>query len=172
MEIIIQLINFITSPQLQAALLPLKIIFIAVSLAMLAFIIFFVLKTNWLRFAFLQNAVEFLSYRPYGLRKITKSWAKILARLETASEQEYKLAVIEADSMLEDILKRMGYPGSNLEEILGNLTSATLPNIDEIFQAHRLRNNIVHDPNFHLSLDQARKTLQVYEKAFDSLQAF
>jgi hypothetical protein len=86
-------------------------------------------------------------------------------------ESEYKLAVIEADSVLDDILKRMGFAGQTLGERLEKLTSASLTNIEEVREAHKTRNNIVHDPNYRLSLDEARKLISIYEKALVDLQA-
>jgi len=46
-----------------------------------------------------------------------------------------------------------------------------LPNLEEARAAHQTRNNIVHDPNYRLSLDEARKILAVYEKSLIDLQA-
>lgn len=166
------IISYITSPQLQAILLPFKIAFLVISSFFLGFIIFALLKTMWLKFAFLENLVEFFTYRPYGIRKITKQWAKTLTRLEAGSESEYKLAIIEVDRMLDDVLKRMGYPGANLEERLSQLTSATLSNIDQIRGAHQIRNNIIRDPDYRLDLNEAKRILEIYEQAFRDLQVF
>ncbi len=73
--------------------------------------------------------------------------------------------------MLDDILKRMGYGGESLGERLEKITVASLPNLDEVKVAHKTRNNIVHDPDYRLSLDEARKTLEIYEKTLTDLQA-
>lgn len=165
------IISKITSLEIQSSLFLLKILFIVFSLLFLVFIIFALFKTSWFKRILLWDLLEILTYRPFGVRKIAKQWAKITARLETGIESEAKLAVIEADSMLDDILKRMGYGGETLGERLKNLTSAVIPNIEEVWEAHKIRNNIVHDPDYRLSLDEARKTLSIYEKALTDLQA-
>ena len=92
--------------------------------------------------------------------------------MDTGLESEYKLAVIETDSMLDDILRRMGYAGETLGERLEKLTSATLPNIEEIKEVHRIRTNIIHDPDYRISLDETRRVMGIYEQAFKDLQAF
>ena len=86
-------------------------------------------------------------------------------------ESEYKLAIIEADSILDEILKRMGYMGDSLGERLEKLTSASLPSLDEVKDAHKVRNNIVHDPDYKMTLDEARITIASFEKALVDLQA-
>jgi len=118
------------------------------------------------------DIVEFFSFRPYGIRKVEKDWAKITARLETDLESEWKLAIIEADSILNDILMKMGFAGETLGERLDRLTVVTLPNLQQIREAHKIRNNIVHDPDYRVSLDEAKMAVGIYEQALRDLQAF
>lgn len=166
------LMSFIFSPSFTGWLLVLKIAFIVFSLFLLVATIYFLFKCSWLKYSYTLDIFEIFTYRPFGVRKIIKVWNRIMARLDTGLESEYKLAVIEADSMLDDILKRMGYAGETLGERLKNLTSATLPNIEEIKATHQVRNNIVHDPNYELSLDDSKAALAVFEQALRDLQAF
>lgn len=163
-------INFLTSLEIQQELLMVKLVFLVVTIVFGVFTMFAISRTHYMQWLFTQSAVEFLTQRPYGAKRITNIWNKIKRHLENGSESEYKLAIIEADNMLESTLKRMGYGGVTLEERLAKLTSATLPNIEEIYQAHQMRNNIVRNPNFVLSLDESQKTISIYEKAFRDLQ--
>ncbi|MDP2967548.1 MAG: hypothetical protein Q8N87_04040 [bacterium] len=166
------LISFFISPSFTEWLLIIKIIFIVLSLLFICFIIFALMKTSWLKFRFLYDVVELLTYRPFGVRKMEKSWKKIAVRTDTGLESEYKLAVIEADNMLDEILKKMGYGGESLGERLEKLTAATLPDIEGIREVHQVRNNIIHDPNYKLSLNETRRLLDIFEKAFKDLEAF
>ncbi len=166
-----KVISFLLSQQVQESLAVLKVVFILVSAVLLAGIVALALfKTHYLQWLLFQNAVEFFTFRPFGAKRITKNWNKITGRLETGEESEYKLALIEADQMFDSALKRMRFPGATFEERLEKLSSATLPNMEEIRKAHRLRNNIVHNPDQSLTLEEAQKTLQEYKKAFLSLQ--
>lgn len=164
------ILSYIFSGELQQSLLFVKLGFFAVSAILLGLIIFTLSRTHYLQWLFVQDFAQFFTMRPFGSKKVTKQWNKILRRLEAGSEPEYKLAVIEVDDMLGAALKRMGYDGQNLEEKLGKLTSATLPNIQQVHEIHRLRNNIVHDPDYRLTLDEAKRALDVYSRAFRDLQ--
>jgi len=166
------LISFIISPQFSGWLLILKIIFLVSSLFFLGIIVFSLFRSSWIKLLLLYDIVEFLTYRQFGVKKIEKIWNKIMRRLDMGLESEFKLAVIEADNMFDDILKKMGYTGETLGERLKKLTSATLPNIEQIKESHQVRNNIIHDPDYRLSLDETRKVLAVYEQAFRELEAF
>ena len=166
------IISFLFNPSMVGWLFLLRLGFFLVGIILIGGLIFFLVKSSWLKYSILYDAAEFLTFRPFGVKKIEKQWEKIRGRLDTGLESEYKLAVIEADNMTEDILKRMGYSGETLGERLKNLTAATLPNIEEIKAVHQVRNNIVHDPDYRLPLEETKNALEVYEKAFRDLQAF
>lgn len=164
------LISCLTSNETQEALFSVKIAFLIFSFILVGIIIFALSRSHYLQWLFIHDIAQFITMRPFGAKKITREWNKILKRLETGSESEYKLAIIEADDMLDTSLKRMGYVGETLEEKLEKLTSATLPNMQQISEMHRLRNNIVHDPDYRLVLGEAKRALEVYDQAFRYLQ--
>lgn len=149
-----------------------KIVVIVFALALFLSICFFLKRSSWAKFRFLMDFTEFLTYQPYGVKRLDKIWAKIAKRLETGSESEYKLAIIEADALLNEVLERTGLKGETLGERLKQLTVKILPNIEDAWEAHKMRNNIVHDPDYRFNLDQARKTLAIYEKSLQDLQVF
>lgn len=163
------IISFIISPPPASWLLTLKVVFIAASSLFLLFIILLVLNTSWLEIRFLRNISEFLTYRPYGLRKSTSQWLKIVSRLESGLESEYKLAVIEADSLFDEVLKNMGYKGESLGERLDKVSPDVISNLQEINFAHKVRNSIVHDPDYHLSYEDAKKILDIFGKTLTEL---
>lgn len=164
--------NIILYPQFDGFLLYLKIIFIALALIILGCIFILILKATWLKRRFLEDWTEFFIYRPFGVKKTFKQWAKISKRLDTTREAEYKLALIEVDSLLNDILKKTGYSGETMGEILKQLDSDTLPDIEQLWEAHKTRNNVVHDPDYHLTLDEAKKVMAIYEKTLRDLEMF
>lgn len=164
--------NFLFSPDFPGWLTFLKIIYIFFSVLLLFSIIFTLLRTTWFKKLIILDFFEFFTFRPYGAKKIIKQWTKILARLDSGLESEYKLAIIESDSLLDEILKRMGYAGESLGERLKKVVPDILPNVEQVWEAHKIRNNIVHDPDYRLSLDSAKKAIAIYEKAFSDLGVF
>ncbi len=166
-----QLISFILSPNFSGWFGILRVVFVILSLALLWLIIAALVKTSWLKRMALWDLQEILTYRPFGVRKIVKQWRVIKEKLETGQESECKLAVIKADEMLFKTLNKMGFGGKALGECLAKLTTASLPDIEDVKLAHRIRNNIIHDPDYRLTLEEAKKAIEVYEKALTDLQA-
>lgn len=171
MEEIINIANFIVNPEITGFLLFLKILFLILSAIIIIFITevaFF--RTDWFNWWILWDLKEFLTYRPLGLKKETKAWAKIKKRLETGNESEYKSAIIEADSLLNNSLRNLRIGLETLEESLRKRVGPdTISNIEKVREAHQVRNNIIGDPDFKLSLDLAKELLEIYERALKDL---
>jgi len=161
--------NAVNNPISKIAILVLKVIFIFISLVLFLFIIYFITKTRWFKFRFLETFSEFFTYKPLGSKKITKQWQKIKILLESGLESNYKLAIIEADSLLEENLKKLGYPGETMDEILEKISANIISNIEEVRQAHRIRNNIIHDLDYKLELGETQKIIAIYERSLVSL---
>jgi len=149
----------------------LEILFFILALLFVIGIIYLLLKTEWLKRFILKDLIEFLTFKSYEMRKVPKRWQKIVDRLGKGIESETKLAVIEADDLLKEILGRMGYKGKTLGEKLKQVSKSTLSNLDEVWEAHQIRSNIAHDPSYRLTLNKAGELLAVYKRALLELEA-
>ncbi|PIP26760.1 MAG: hypothetical protein COX31_00805 [Candidatus Moranbacteria bacterium CG23_combo_of_CG06-09_8_20_14_all_40_16] len=105
-------------------------------------------------------------------KKTKVRWEKIKKHLESREEKEFEIAIIEADEMVGDLIKRMGYQGENLGEILKNVPETQIENIVQVKKAHETKNRIIHDERFSVSLELAKETLGYYEKFLDEFEVF
>ena len=96
-----------------------------------------------------------------------RRWEKVVERLNADSEAEWKLAVIEADAMLDELVKGI-YPhlGDNLGERLKNIEPSDFSTLQDAWDGHKMRNNIAHDHNYRLSEREARVAIAAYKKVF------
>ena len=109
-------IYFISAPQIQDMLFPIKLVFVFCAFWFLAFVIYFMLNSSWLQYKFLEDVSEFFSWQAYGQRELKKQWNKIKQRIESGAESDYKLAIIDADDLLTEVLDDRGYEGKDFEE--------------------------------------------------------
>ena len=156
-------IYFIDSPSIQDFLFPVKIVFILFALFFLVAVIYFMYVSSWVRIHFLEDVSEFFAWQAFGLKQIADKWKKIYKRLDSGLESEYKLAVIEGDDFLAEILDDSGYEGKTFEEILASAGRSAVPNQEEVIEAHKVRNSIVYEPDYNLTLDQTTKVLSIFE---------
>ncbi|KKR21962.1 MAG: hypothetical protein UT50_C0002G0053 [Candidatus Moranbacteria bacterium GW2011_GWA2_39_41] len=105
-------------------------------------------------------------------KKTRKTWQKIRQKLETSNENDYKVAIIEADAFIEDIITRLGYDGDNFAERLRGIPDGQIENIEGIKEAHELRNRIIHDDKFELSKEEAEHAVGHFEEFLNSYQIF
>ena len=162
-------IYFISSPSIQDMLFSIKIVFIFFTIFFFCAVIWFYVNSSYIQYMFLQDVTEFFSHETYGLRRINKSWKKIKKRIETGSEQELKLAVIEADDFLYQTLEEMGYDGATFEELVDNAKKKILDYAPEVLQAHAVRNSIVYETDYVLDMETAKKILAVYESTIKNI---
>lgn len=163
-------IYFISNPQIQETLFPIKLVFITFAMFFLAGVIYFMVNSSWLQYKFLEDVTEFFSWQSYGLREISKRWNKIKGRIESGSEPEYKLAVIEAEDFLAEVLEDRGYEEQEFIENLKKAAKLITPLLlSEIMSAHEVRNAIVYNPDYKLDAEQVKKVLGVYESGVNAI---
>lgn len=111
------------------------------------------------------------SFRKPNLpERMQKDWEKINDRIEKGDEASLKLAIIEADNMLEDVLKRMGMEGKDMGERLEQLNTQQFKSYNDVLEAHRLRNLIVHQKDIIITKEQAEKAAKAYEEGLKELE--
>jgi hypothetical protein len=98
--------------------------------------------------------------------KQNPDWEKIVKLIGSDNPNDWKLAVIEADKMLEVVVGTFDVPGDNMGDKLKNIEKGDFGNLEEAWQAHKIRNRIAHEQNFHLSQRDARVAIDNFEKVF------
>lgn len=79
-----------------------------------------------------------------------------------------KLAIIEADTLLDSGLKSLMMPGETLGERL-KVACYKFPKLKNVWWAHKLRNQLAHDSTFQISQSEARRALDEFERALKIL---
>lgn len=91
----------------------------------------------------------------------------ILNHSTSDNPNDWKLAIIEADIVLDDLLKQRGFIGSSLGERLKSISSGQMQNLNDAWEAHKIRNRIAHDgADFVLTKRIAQETIARYQRVF------
>lgn len=94
-------------------------------------------------------------------------WDNALKNVESPNQNDWKQAIVDADIILDDLLTKMGYRGESIGEKLKRVASGDMKSLDDAWEAHKVRNQIAHEPGFILSQHQARQTIAGYRKVFE-----
>lgn len=159
--------DFLQSPPLDNILLWVKPIAGVVCLVLAVNIFFLIKKTDY--FWFLKYRLE--SFDDEGLvKRAEKKWAEIEKKLLFNDEANLKMAVIEADNFMDEVLKKMSLPGDDMGGRLKNLDVSKLQSVNSVWDAHKLRNMIVHDSDYKIRSDEAKRAVGGFKKALQELQ--
>ncbi len=98
--------------------------------------------------------------------ELTKIW-------EDIEKMEPKMAIIEADKLVDVILKKAGITGNTMAERLRKVQKLVQrPIYSGMWEAHKLRNHIVHEVGDRTSIDNYTEYLWKIKKFMVSLGAF
>jgi uncharacterized protein with HEPN domain len=103
-----------------------------------------------------------------------KRLAAMWAEIEKTSDHGLmgaKLAVVEADKLLDTVLRKLHFPGETMGERL-KTAAYKYPNISKVWGAHKLRNQLVHDATFEISIRQAKSAVRDFHAALKVLNVF
>lgn len=101
--------------------------------------------------------------------KVARAWNEIMAEIESGESVKMKKAVNDADKILDEALKTNGFFGKDTNERLNKIEEDRLPNLKEVWQAHKLSDRIKKEPALILTQHEARNIIGIYQKAFEEL---
>jgi hypothetical protein len=97
-----------------------------------------------------------------------KRWQSIQDRLHSQNESDWRLAIIESDIVLSEMLGRMGYVGATIADKLKMVEKSDFNTIDSAWEGHKVRNRIAHDgAAFKLPQQEAERVVGLYQKVFE-----
>ncbi|MBI1952346.1 hypothetical protein HYS42_01320 [Candidatus Saccharibacteria bacterium] len=97
-----------------------------------------------------------------------KKWLEILVRVNTYDGMI--LAVIDADKLLDEALKKKNYRGKTMGERLV-AAQRDISDNDGVWYSHKLRNRLVHEPTTRLRKNEAKQALAGFRQVLKDLGA-
>jgi hypothetical protein len=103
-------------------------------------------------------------------RNTNPRWHYILTLTESPNDSDWRVAIIEADSMMEENLKERGLSGATVSELLEGAKGSGYRSIQDAWDAHLVRNKIAHEGlDFPLSQIEGRRAIKMYQNFFEEL---
>ncbi len=94
-------------------------------------------------------------------------WRRVLDQANSSNPEAWRLAILEADIMLNELLDVQGYKGETMADKMKQVDRANFNSIDDAWEAHKIRNRIAHEGTAReLSSREVRRTIALYERVF------
>lgn len=96
-----------------------------------------------------------------------KRWTNIAALFQSPDPNAWRIAIIDADSMMEELITKMGFAGETFGEKLKNMNQSGIPWTDAAWDVHLLRNKLAHEGSrYPLNDREAYRAFKIYENIF------
>lgn len=98
-------------------------------------------------------------------------WERILEHINSEHPSDWKIAILEADIMLDEVLDVQGYRGETMSDKLKQVERSDFLTIDQAWEAHKVRNQIAHEgAEFLINEREARRIIDLYRQVFEEFQ--
>ncbi len=112
---------------------------------------------------------DFLNKRPE--EKGNEKWAHVLELMNSSNPSEWRLAIMEADIMLDEMLRAQRYHGDSVGEMLKSVEESDMSTLDAAWEAHKVRNRIAHSgADFELNERETKRVLALFESVFKEFE--
>lgn len=94
-------------------------------------------------------------------------WDHVLERAHSDDEKSWRLSILEADIMLNELLDTLGYRGETMADKMKQVPRTQFQTIDLAWEAHRARNTIAHQGSMReLTAHETRRIIGLYRQVF------
>ena len=94
-------------------------------------------------------------------------WNSIKQKIAENNPESWRIAIIEADILLDETLTSAGYSGQSLGEKLKSANTQSFRTVQDAWDAHKVRNDIAHvGSDFILTQRTANETMLKFERVF------
>jgi hypothetical protein len=98
------------------------------------------------------------------------SWMTIEQQLVKGQSASFHLVILNADKLLDQAMKQRGFKGDTMGARMKSAKN-TWTNANEIWNAHKLRNRIAHEPDVAVSYELSKRALSAYKRALKDVGA-
>lgn len=103
--------------------------------------------------------------------EVNPKWARILNHIESLNENDWRLAIIEADIMLDELLDKLFLHGETMGDKLKAVEKSDFTTIDNAWEAHKVRNQIAHEGSgFLLNQRDVHRVINLYKSVFEEFK--
>lgn len=104
-------------------------------------------------------------------RTTNPRWKYIQTLIDSPNESDWRISILEADTLLEESFKERDIAGDTMAELLEEAKTNGYPNIQGAWDAHIIRNKIAHEgQDFPLSQIEGRRVIKLYQNIFEDLK--
>lgn len=145
-----------------------RLVFILLDIALVCLIVYAVKRSLDFYPPFVSyGRIPFLKGKKIEASKISfaKEWEELEARAAETGDNDWAILVIDADKLVDEALRRLGFSGNSMLERVQDLArkNPKLKTLERFWKAHKARNHIAHTSGYQVTKHEAKGYLAAYE---------
>ena len=98
-------------------------------------------------------------------------WKLVEEHMNSDDANKWKLAILESDIILSELLDSLQLHGESIGEKLKSVEASDFDHIEEAWEAHKIRNAIAHQgSDFLLTQREAKRVINLYKSVFEEFE--
>ncbi len=107
--------------------------------------------------------------KPQQKINFKRQWDEVLKHASSNNVNDWKVAILDADSILDEALISKGYGGETMGDRLKSIEPGDLRTLDSAWEAHKYRNGIAHGNDISFNQHEVRRIISLFERVFKEL---
>ncbi len=98
-------------------------------------------------------------------------WKLVESHINSDDASKWRLAILEADIILNDLLESLQLHGESIGDKLKKIEPSDFNHLEQAWEAHKIRNAIAHQGSeFLLTQREAKRVIKLYESVFEEFE--
>ena len=98
-------------------------------------------------------------------------WEHVTKLANSNNSSDWRLAILEADVMLDEMLRKASYHGDSVGEMLKSVERSDFLTLEDAWEAHKVRNRVAHDgATYQLNEREVKRVIALFENVFKEFQ--
>ena len=93
-------------------------------------------------------------------------WNRVIEQANSSNPESWRLSILEADIMLNELLDLQGYKGETIADKMKQVDRMKFNSIESAWDAHKIRNRVAHEGGLSLTPREVRSAITLYERVF------
>ncbi len=155
--------------QINSIISTMKVISTIISMIALTIGIYAFIRINEMVAEETKKVGRSLNWNAERKQKNTR-WERVDKYMTSLNPSDWKIAILEADNILDDIVERLGYKGDTLGERMKSIEPSDFPYLEDAWAAHKFRNELAHKGmEIALTRADAERIINIYHRVFKGL---
>jgi len=145
----------------------LRVMSVVFSVTLIIFLVYVIRETNKILVKERAKLGQSIQSEGEAFEYKNERWERVVKLINSTNPGDWKLSIMEADIILDELLDRLGYTGDSIGDKLKQIEASDFNTLNQAWEAHKVRNNIAHEGADYLITErESKRIIGLFEEVF------